>query len=72
MVANDPMSTLSLSDLDRDTLDAMRIAILTELERRDLIEKIPDQLSEMTRAAITCGVSADNIRSTIESALSEK
>ena len=57
-MANTP---LDLTTLEPDVLDAMRIAILTEQERRQRVAELPAQITDACRAAVAAGVPAADV-----------
>lgn len=61
----------TLAGMDDDTLDAMRVAILTEQERRARCAQLPAQLEDMARAALEAGLGAETVRGAVETALED-
>lgn len=62
---------IDLTDYDDAMLDALRVAILTEQERRARVAQLPDQITDMARTAVAAGVSEADVRAAIETALQE-
>ena len=60
---------MDLTTLTDDQLDARRIAVLTEQERRAKLAELPDQLADMARDAIAAGVDPDALRDKVNEAL---
>ena len=56
-------------DWSDEALDEHRIAILTEQERRQKLEQLPEQVAAMTRDAVAAGVPTDTLRAAIDDAL---
>lgn len=57
---------IDLATLEDDVLDAMRVAILTEQERRQRCAQLPEQLEVMARAAVDAGVPAETVRAALD------
>lgn len=57
---------LDLASYDDETLDAIRVAVLTEQERRARVAQLPDQLADMARDAVDAGVNAADVRAAVE------
>lgn len=55
-----------------EALNEHRRAILTELERRQKLEQLPEQVAAMTRDAVAAGVPTDTLRAAIDDALTPK
>lgn len=66
---NPTLSGLDMAGLSDEVLDALRIEVLTEQERRDRCAQLPDDLAAMTRTALAAGVSAEQIREAIGDAI---
>ena len=60
---------MDLATLTDEQLDAHRVAVLTEQERRAKLEQLPDQLAAMTRDAVAAGVDPDVLRDRVDEAL---
>lgn len=60
------MDRTTLTD---DDLDAHRIAVLVEQERRAKLAQLPDQLAAMTRDAVAAGCDPDELRGRVDEAL---
>lgn len=60
---------MDLSTLTDEQLDARRIAVLTEQERRQRLEQLPDQLAAMARDAATAGCDRDELLERVADAL---
>ena len=60
---------MDLTTLTDDQLDAHRIAVLTEQERRAKVAQLPEQLAAMTRDALAAGVPTDTLRAAVDDAL---
>ena len=60
---------MDLSTLTDDQLDARRIAVLTEQERRAKLAELPDQLAGMARDAAEAGCDRDELLERVTDAL---
>ncbi|MGO3555867.1 MAG: hypothetical protein ACTINZ_10875 [Microbacterium gubbeenense] len=60
---------MDLTTLTDDQLDARRVAVLTEQERRQRLAQLPDQLANMTRDAVAAGCSPDDLLDRLTDAL---
>ena len=60
---------MDLTTLTDEQLDARRVAVLTEQERRAKLAQLPDQLADMARDAIAAGVDPDLLRGKVDEAL---
>lgn len=60
---------MDLTTLTDEQLDAHRIAVLTEQERRAKLAELPDQLAAMTRDAVKAGVDPEVLRDKVDEAL---
>jgi len=56
-------------DWSDEALDEHRVAILTEQERRQKLEQLPEQVAAMTRDAVAAGVPTDTLRAAVDDAL---
>ena len=56
-------------DWSVEALHEHRVAILTELERREKLDSLPEQVAAMTRDALAAGVPTDTLRAAIDDAL---
>lgn len=61
--------TESLKNLTAEELDAHRIAVLTEQERRAKLAQLPDDLAVMARDAATAGCDRDELLARVTDAL---
>ena len=59
-----------LTSLTDDDLDALRVAVLTEQERRARIATGPARLADDARALVAAGADPDSLRDAVEGALS--
>ena len=60
---------MDLTTLTDEQLDARRVAVLTEQERRAKLAQLPDQLADMARDAIAAGDDPDLLRGKVDEAL---
>lgn len=60
---------IDLTTYDGEELDALRVAVLTEQERRAHVAAAPEQIKTLTREAIACGVSEADVRAAVEQGL---
>ena len=60
---------MDLTTLTDEQLDARRIAVLTEQERRAKLEQLPDQLATMARDAASAGCDRDELLERVTDAL---
>lgn len=60
---------MDLTTLPDDQLDAHRIAVLTEQERRAKLAQLPDQLAGMARDAAEAGCDPETLRDRVDDAL---
>ncbi|MGP5715674.1 hypothetical protein ACTXO9_07260 [Brachybacterium tyrofermentans] len=60
---------MDLSTLSDEQLNARRIAVLTEQERRQRVAQLPDQLAAMTRDAVAAGCSPEDLLDRLTDAL---
>lgn len=60
---------MDLTTLTDDQLDAQRVAVLTEQERRQRLAQLPDQLTGMARDAVAAGVDPDQLLEQLTDAL---
>ena len=60
---------MDLTTLTDDQLDARRIAVLTEQERRAKLAQLPDQLADMARDAAAAGCDRDELLERVADAL---
>lgn len=60
---------MDLSTLSDEQLDARRIAVLTEQERRRKLADLPDDLAAMARDAVAAGCSPDDLLDRLTDAL---
>ncbi|WP_087485565.1 hypothetical protein [Brachybacterium massiliense] len=60
---------MDLRTLTDDDLDAHRIAVLTEQERRANLAQLPDQLATMARDAVAAGCDRDDLLARVTDAL---
>lgn len=60
---------MDLTTLTDDQLDARRVAVLTEQERRAKIAQLPDQLADMARDAAEAGCDRDELLERVTDAL---
>lgn len=56
-------------DLDDDQLDALRLIVLTEQERRAKLAQLPDQLATLARDAAGAGCDPDELLERVTDAL---
>ena len=56
-------------DWSVEALHEHRVAILTELERREKVADLPGQVAAMTRDALAAGVPTDTLRAALDDAL---
>lgn len=56
-------------DWSVEALHEHRVAILTELERREKLTQLPEQVAAMTRDALAAGVPTNTLRAVIDDAL---
>lgn len=61
-----------LTSYDDDDLDDLRVAVLTEQERRARIATGPARLADDARALVACGADPDTLRDAVEDALTEQ
>ena len=61
-----------LTALTDDDLDSLRVAVLTEQERRARIATGPARLADDARALIAAGADPDTLRDAVEDALTEQ
>lgn len=60
---------MDLTTLPDEQLDAQRVAVLTEQERRRKLEQLPDDLAAMARDAVAAGCDPDVLRERVDEAL---
>lgn len=60
---------MDLSTLTDEQLDARRVAVLTEQERRQRLTQMPDQLATMARDAAEAGCNPDDLIERVTAAL---
>lgn len=60
---------MDLKTLSDEQLDAHRVAVLTEQERRAKLAQLPDQLADMARDAATAGCDRDELLERVADAL---
>ena len=60
---------MDLTTLTDEQLDARRIAVLTEQERRAKLEQLPDDLAAMARDAAEAGCDRDDLIERVTNAL---
>lgn len=60
---------MDLTTLTDDQLDAHRIAVLTEQERRAKLAQLPDQLADLARDAAEAGCDRDELIERVTDAL---
>lgn len=60
---------IQLTTLTDDELDAHRIAVLTEQERRRKVAALPDDLAAMARDAVAAGCDPEELRARVDKAL---
>lgn len=60
---------MDLTTLTDEQLDARRIAVLTEQERRAKLAQLPDQLAAMARTAAEAGCDRDELLERVTDAL---
>lgn len=60
---------MDLTTLTDDQLDARRIAVLTEQERRSKLAQLPDELAGMARDAAAAGCDSDELLERVTDAL---
>lgn len=60
---------MDLSTLTDEQLDARRVALLTEQERRRKLADLPDDLAAMARDAVAAGCSPDDLLDRLTDAL---
>ena len=60
---------MDLTTLTDDQLNARRIAVLTEQERRQRVAQLPDQLAAMARDAAEAGCDRDELLERVTDAL---
>ena len=60
---------MDLTTLTDEQLDARRIAVLTEQERRQRLAHLPDQLASMARDAAEAGCDPDELLARVTDAL---
>ena len=60
---------MDLTTLTDEQLDAHRVAVLTEQERRRKIEQLPDDLAAMARDAAAAGCDRDELIERVTDAL---
>lgn len=58
-------------DWSVEALHEHRVAILTELERREKLDQLPEQVAAMTRDAVAAGVDPDTLRAAVDEALTD-
>lgn len=63
---------MDLTTLTDDELDALRIDVLKEQERRERVEQLPDQLATLARDAAEAGCDPDALRARVDEALTEE
>lgn len=63
---------MDLTTLTDDQLDARRIAVLIEQERRAKLAQLPDQLADMARDAASAGCDRDELIERVADALGEE
>ena len=61
-----------LTALTDDDLDALRVAVLTEQERRARIADAPAQIADLIRSAHAAGVPEADVRAAVDEALTEQ
>ena len=61
-----------LTALTDDGLDALRVAVLTEQERRARLATGPARLADDARALVAAGADPDTLRDAVEDALTEQ
>lgn len=62
---------MDLATLTDEQLDARRVAVLTEQERRAKLAQLPDQLATMARDAAEAGCDPDVLRARVNDALTD-
>lgn len=60
---------MDLTTLSDEQLDARRVAVLTEQERRRKLADLPDDLAAMARDAVAAGCSPDDLLDRLTDAL---
>lgn len=60
---------MDLSTLTDEQLDARRVAVLTEQERRAKLERLPDELAAMARDAAAAGCDRGELLERVTDAL---
>lgn len=60
---------MDLSTLTDEQLDARRVAVLTEQERRQRLAQLPEQLAAMARDAAEAGCDPDDLIERVTDAL---
>ena len=60
---------MDLTTLTDDQLDAHRVEVLTEQERRAKLAQLPDQLADMARDAAAAGCDRDELLERVTDAL---
>lgn len=60
---------MDLRTMTDDDLDQLRRDVLTEQERRQKLEQLPEQVAAMTRDAVAAGVPTDTLRAAVDDAL---
>ena len=63
---------MDLSTLTDDQLDARRVAVLTEQERRRKIAQLPENLADMARDAVAAGCDPDELLDGLTDALTQE
>lgn len=63
---------MDLTTLTDEQLDARRVAVLTEQERRQRLAQLPDQLATMARDAAEAGCNPDDLIKRVTGALGEE
>lgn len=66
------LADLNLGTLSEDALNALRIAVLTEQERRRKRAALPDDLAAMARDAATAGCDPDELITRVTTALTDQ
>lgn len=56
-------------DWSVEALHEHRVAILTELERREKLDALPGQVTQMARDAVAAGVDPETLRAAMDDAL---
>ena len=63
---------MDLTTLTPEQLDARRVAVLTEQERRAKLAQLPDQLATMARDAAAAGCDPDELLDRITDSLTQE